>query len=80
MTDGGGPITATDERYRRDLDENVVATVLDENLVVIRLRLADVAHSPALDTESGLAEDSDVSVAVPARMWRAYGPHSSGWL
>ena len=63
MTDDDGPITAADERYRRDLDKNVVGIVLDENLVVIRLRLANIAQSPTLNAESGLAEDPDVCVA-----------------
>ena len=54
---------ATTERYRRDLDEKFVATVHDESLVVIRFTLAEVAESPALNTEGGLAENSDVSAA-----------------
>ena len=66
-----GPVTggdegrdpATTERYRRDLDEKFVAIVHDENLVVVRFSLADVAESPALNAEGGLAENPDVSAA-----------------
>jgi hypothetical protein len=42
----------TDERYQRELDE----------VVVLSLILANVAHSPALNAESGLLQHPDVGV------------------
>ena len=54
---------ATVERYRRDLDQNVVAIVVDEGLVVLRLSFPHVAQSPTFDAEGGLTQDADVRVA-----------------